>query len=439
MSQNVRSSRTKQVDSGSRREFLKQSSLAATGAVAGNLAISRMAYAAGDDTLRIGLIGCGGRGTGAAEDALASNSATNKVKLIAVADAFEDRVKGARQHFAKRGPERVDLPEERCFFGFDAYKKLIDLKEIDVVLMCTPPHFRPAHYKYAVERGKHCFVEKPVAVDAPGYRSVLETNKLAKEKGLTVVSGLCWRYEEGVRQTMQRVLDGAIGDIVAIHENYNAGTLWHRGRKPQWSEMEYQMRNWLYFTWLSGDHNVEQHVHSLDKASWVMGDSPPAHAVGLGGRQVRTDEKWGNIFDHHAVIYEYPNGVKLFAFCRQQDGTAHDVDDYFIGTKGRCTVLDNRITGETKWRYRGPKTNMYQQEHRELFNALRAGKSIFNGDYMATSTMLAILGRMATYTGQKITWEQAVNSKEDLTPEKYEWGPVSVPSLVARPGQTKFA
>jgi predicted dehydrogenase len=422
----------------SRRDFLKQSSLAATGAVAGNLAVARMAHAAGDDTLRIGLIGCGGRGTGAGEDALSTNSPTNKVKLIAVADVFEDRAKAARQHFSRRGPELADVPEDRCFWGFDAYKKLIDLEEIDVVLMCTPPHFRPAHYKYAVEHGKHCFVEKPVAVDAPGYRSVLETNKLAKEKKLTVVSGLCWRYENGVRETMQRVLDGAIGDIVAIHENYNAGTLWHRGRKPEWSEMEYQMRNWLYFTWLSGDHNVEQHVHSLDKASWVMGDQPPAHAVGLGGRQVRTDEKWGNIFDHHAVIYEYPNGVKLFAFCRQQDGTAHDVDDYFLGTKGRCTVLDNRITGETKWRYRGPKSNMYQQEHRELFNSLRAGQTIFNGDYMATSTMLAILGRMATYTGQKVTWEQAINSKEDLTPEKYEWGPVSVPSKVARPGETKF-
>jgi predicted dehydrogenase len=423
---------------GSRRDFLKQSGLATTGAVAGNLAVSRMAHAAGDDTLRIGLIGCGGRGTGAAADALSTNSATNKVKLIAIADVFEDQVKSARQRFLARGPELVDLPEERCFAGFDAYKKLIDLKEIDVVLMATPPHFRPAHYKYAVEHGKHCFVEKPVAVDAPGYRSVVETNKLAKEKGLTVVSGLCWRYEEGVRQTMQRVLDGAIGEIVAMHENYNTGYLWHRGRKPQWSEMEYQMRNWLYYTWLSGDFNVEQHVHSLDKASWAMGDKPPASAVGLGGRQTRTEEQWGNIFDHHAVIYEYANGVKLFAFCRQQDGTAGDVEDYFIGTKGRCEVLENRITGENKWRYRGAKSPMYQQEHRDLFNALRAGKSIFNGDYMATSTMLAILGRMATYTGQKITWEQAVNSKEDLTPDKYEWGSVSVPSVVAKPGRTKF-
>jgi predicted dehydrogenase len=435
---NATTSSQKAASASSRRDFLKQSGLVTTGAVAGNLAVGNMAYAAGDDTIRIGLIGCGGRGTGAAEDALSTNSATNKVKLIAIADVFEDRLKGARQRLLNRGPALVDLPEERCFAGFDAYKKLIDLKEIDVVLMATPPHFRPAHYKYAVEHGKHCFVEKPVAVDAPGYRSVVETNKLAKEKGLTVVSGLCWRYENGVRETMQRVLDGAIGDIVAIHENYNSGYLWNRPREPEWSEMEYQMRNWLYYTWLSGDHNVEQHVHSLDKASWVMGDRPPVSAVGLGGRQVRTEEKWGNIFDHHAVIYEYPNGVKLFAFCRQQDGTAHDVDDYFIGTKGRCTVLDNRITGEMNWRYRGPKPNMYQQEHRDLFNALRAGKTIFNGDYMATSTMLAILGRMATYTGQKITWEQAINSKEDLTPAKYEWGPVSVQSVVAKPGRTKF-
>ncbi|MEX0642198.1 MAG: Gfo/Idh/MocA family oxidoreductase [Pirellulales bacterium] len=419
----------------SRREFLRQGATAAAAtALAANVFSPRMAHAAGDDTLRVGLIGCGGRGLGAAADAL---GADKNLKIFALADAFPDRVVAAREQLRRSGGERVDLADERCFHGFDAYKQLIDIKEIDVVLLTTPPHFRPMHYQYAIEKGKHTFVEKPVAVDAPGYRSVLTTNEMAKQKGLAVVSGLCWRYDLGVRETMKRVLDGAIGDIVTIQENYNAGFLWHRGRKPGWSEMEYQMRNWLYFTWLSGDHNVEQHVHSLDKASWLMGDKPPLRATGLGGRQVRTDEKWGNIFDHHAVVYEYPNGVKLFAFCRQQDGTSTDTEDYFMGTRGRCEVLKHAITGGMNWSYSGPKPNMYSVEHQELYASIRAGKPIYNGDYMATSSMLAIMGRMATYTGQEVTWDQAFNSKQNLAPESYAWGPA--PEIeIALPGVTKL-
>jgi predicted dehydrogenase len=252
------------------------------------------------------------------------------------------------------------------------------------------------------------------------------------------VSGLCWRYDYGVRETMKRVLDGAIGDIVAIHENYLTGGLWHHGRQPGWSDMEWQIRNWLYFTWLSGDHNVEQHIHSLDKGCWAMHDEPPLRATGLGGRQVRTDPKYGNIFDHHAVVYEYPNDVKMFAFTRQQDGCSNDTNDYFIGTKGRANILRNVITGETTWRYDGPKPSMYQVEHNELFAAIRAGNPINNGRYMALSTMVAILGRMVTYTGKTITWDQAFNSKEDLTPPSYEFGPLPVPP-VAMPGVTQFA
>ena len=316
-------------------------------------------------------------------------------------------------------------------------KQLIDIKEIDVVLMATPPHFRPMQYRYAVEAGKHIFIEKPVGVDAPGIRSVMETNELAKKKGLSVVSGLCWRYDYGVRETMKRLLDGAVGEIVAIQENYNTGTLWHRGRKPQWSEMEYQMRNWLYFTWLSGDHNVEQHVHSLDKASWLMGDKPPISATGLGGRQVRTGAQWGNIYDHHAVVYEYANGVKVFSNCRQQSGATSDVEDYIMGSKGRARVLKHRIEGDQKWRYRGAKPSMYNVEHQELFASIRAGKPLFNGDYMATSSMLAIMGRMTTYTGKTLTWDQCINSKLDLSPTKYEWGDMEM-RPVAMPGKTPF-
>ncbi|MHB1035646.1 MAG: Gfo/Idh/MocA family protein [Pirellulales bacterium] len=420
--------------SSSRRDFLKQSTVLAGGLVAGSLAIGRSAHAAGSDTLKVGLIGCGGRGTGAAKNAL---DADKNTKLTAMGDAFADSLQASLKSLKGELGDRVDVPAERCFSGFDAYQKVID-SGVDVVILAEPPHFRPAHLKAAIAAGKHVFCEKPVAVDAPGYRSVLETTEEARKKNLNLVSGLCWRYYPNTRETMKRVLDGAIGDIMAMQVTYNAGELWHRGRKPEWSEMEYQMRNWYYFTWLSGDHNVEQHIHSLDKAAWAMRDEPPVKATGLGGRQVRTDAKYGNIFDHHAVVYEYANGVRLYSFCRQQNGCSADVSDHFMGTKGRCNVLGGySITGETNWRYRGPDVNMYDAEHQELFASIRAGKTINNGQYMAKSTMLAILGRMATYTGQTITWEQAINSKENLTPAKYEWGPIEIPQ-VPRPGTTKF-
>jgi predicted dehydrogenase len=422
--------------SSSRRDFLKQSTVLAGGLVAGSLAIGRSAHAAGSDTLKVGLIGCGGRGSGAAKNAL---NADKNTKLTAMGDAFADSLQASLKSLKGELGDRVDVPAERCFSGFDAYQKVID-SGVDVVILAEPPHFRPAHLKAAIAAGKHVFCEKPVAVDAPGYRSVLETTEEARKKNLNLVSGLCWRYYPATRETMKRVLDGAIGDIMAMQVTYNTGELWHRGRKPEWSEMEYQMRNWYYFTWLSGDHNVEQHIHSLDKAAWAMRDEPPVKATGLGGRQVRTDAKYGNIFDHHAVVYEYANGVRLYSFCRQQNGCSADVSDHFMGTKGRCNVLGGySITGETNWRYRdrGPEVNMYDVEHQELFASIRAGKTINNGQYMAKSTMLAILGRMATYTGQTITWEQAINSKENLTPAKYEWGPIEIPQ-VPRPGTTKL-
>jgi predicted dehydrogenase len=306
------------------------------------------------------------------------------------------------------------------------------------VLLCTPPHFRPAHLKAAIDAGKHVFCEKPVAVDAPGVRSCLESGEMAGKKNLNLVSGLCWRYDYGVRATMDKIKSGAIGDIVAIQENYLTGYLWHRGRKPEWSEMEYQMRNWMYFTWLSGDHNVEQHIHSLDKAMWLNDDKPPAACFGLGGRQARTEEQWGNIFDHHAVCYQWPNGVNCFAYTRQQEGCANETEDYVWGTKGRAEVLKHEVvSGTDEWKYKGDKPTMYDVEHLELYRAIREGKPINNGTYQCYSTMLAIMGRMATYTGQKITWDMAINSQESLSPEKYEWGDIKVPT-VAVPGKTAF-
>ncbi len=420
----------------SRRDFLKTSTAAAVGgAIVGGLSLSRSAHAGGDDVLKIGLIGCGGRGTGAAAQALAADK---NVKLTAMGDAFADRLQQSLANLKQQTPaEKIDVAADRCFVGFDAYQKVID-SGVDVVLLCTPPHFRPAHFKAAVAAGKHIFAEKPVAVDAQGVRSVLATAEEAKKKGLSVVSGLCYRYDLPKRETIKRIHDGEIGDIVAINVNYNTGTLWMHPRKPEWSDMEWQMRNWLYFTWLSGDHNVEQHVHSLDKAAWVMKDEPPVKAFGLGGRQVRVQPEFGQIFDHHAVVYEYANGVKLFAYTRQQAGCSVDVSDYVMGTKGTADVMHHEIKGADKWRYRGEKPNMYQVEHDELFASIRSGNPIDNSLYMARSSMMAIMGRMATYTGQTITWDQAMNSKEDLTPPKYEWGPLAV-APVAMPGITQFA
>lgn len=419
----------------SRRDFLVSSSVAAAaGGVLAAAAVPRAVHGAGSDILKVALIGCGGRGTGAAVNAMRADPNN---RLTVLADVFGDQVEQARQTLGKQIDAQYAVTTENCFVGFDAYKQVM-ASDVDVVLLCTPPHFRPMHLKAAIEAGKHVFCEKPVAVDGPGVRSVLETTELARKKNLNLVSGLCWRYDYGVRETMKQIQDGAIGEIVAIQENYLTGTLWHRGRQPTWTEMEYQLRNWLYFTWLSGDHNVEQHIHSLDKAMWLMGDKPPLKCFGLGGRQVRTGEQWGNIYDHHAVCYEWASGVKCYAFTRQQSGCKNDVDDYVQGTKGRAALLRHEVvSGDTMWKYRGDKPSMYDVEHVELFKAIRAGQTINNGVYMSYSTLLAIMGRMACYTGKEITWEDALNSQENLSPPKYEFGDIPVPT-VAMPGKTKF-
>ncbi len=423
----------------SRRNFLKTSGIVVAGTAVASMAMPRMVHAGVDDTLKIGLIGCGGRGTGAAADAL---RADKNIKLVAMGDAFADRLEQSLKTLQDeaRIKDKLAVDNDHKFVGFDAYKKVLE-SGIDVVLLTTPPHFRPMHFKAAIEAGKHVFCEKPVAVDAPGVRSVLETAELAKQKNLNVVSGLCWRYDLGKREAMSKILDGAIGDVQVMHSTYNTQALWHHGRKPEWSDMEFQMRNWLYFTWLSGDHIAEQHVHSLDKAAWVMHDEPPVKATSIAGRQVRTDEKYGNVFDHFSTVYEYANGVKLFSSCRQQAGCSTDVNDHFIGTKGYAQLMaapaPKIVAGGETWQYRGPKPSMYQVEHNELFAAVRSGKTINNGTYMARSTMMAVLGRMSGYTGQTISWDDAFNSDEDLSPAKYEFGPLSVPP-VALPGITKF-
>jgi len=418
--------RTSRPATSSRRTFL-QTSTATLAAGAATL----NAHAGGTEILRVGLIGCGGRGTGAAGQAL---SADPNVKLVACADAFEDRIVRCLGQLRGFGA-KVDVPRERRFVGFDAYKAVIESS--DVVLMATPPGFRPIHLKAAIEAGKHVFCEKPMAVDGPGVRSVLQTAELAKQKKLNLVSGFCYRYDPPKRETIQRIHDGAIGDVLALHVNYNTGTLWNRERTPEMTDMEWQMRNWYYFTWLSGDHIVEQHIHNLDKAAWVLKNAYPVAATGLGGRQVRTDPKFGHIFDHHAVIFEYQNGTKVFSFCRQMAKCANDVSDHVIGTRGSAQLMRHTIDGATQWRFRGQAENMYQVEHNELFAAIRAGRIINDGDFMAKSTLMGILGRMATYTGQKVTWDQALNSKEDLMPATLDWNAAPPPAVVALPGVNK--
>jgi predicted dehydrogenase len=428
---------TKGRDRASRRDFLKTSAAVVATATAGRLALAPNVHADGGDLLRVGLIGCGGRGTGAAAQAL---NADQNVKLVAMGDAFRDRLESSlatlRKDEAIAG--KIDVKPDHCFVGFDAYKQVI-ASSVDVVLLCAPPHFRPAHLKAAVEAGKHVFAEKPVAVDAPGVRSVLATCAEAKKKNLSVVSGLCLRFDYGHQETIKRIHEGAIGDVVAIQSNDLRGPIWMKPRQKEWSDMEWQLRNWYYFTWLSGDFNVEQHVHNLDICSWLMKDTYPVRANGIGGRQVRVGDEYGHIYDHHCVVYEFANGVKLFSQCRQQNGCAKDITNYVMGTRGTGIVSEHTLTlaGGVPWKYGGPKNNFYQTEHDDLFASIRNGKPINNGEYMSKSTLLAIMGRMATYTGKTITWDMAMNSKEDLTPAKYEWGPMSMPA-VAMPGVTKF-
>ncbi|MGD9636602.1 MAG: Gfo/Idh/MocA family protein, partial [Pirellulales bacterium] len=356
-----------------RRTFLQKTGTVAAGvALASTMAIPRAVHAGVDEKLRIGLIGCGSRGTSAAQNAL---SASPSNVLTAVGDAFDDQAKSSvrRLRRVEKIKDRIQVEDDHVFTGFDAYKQVVD-SGVDVVLHAEPPHFRPSHLAYTVAAGKHAFVEKPIAVDVPGVNSVLESCRLADEKGLAVVSGLCWRYHPAVRETVRRITeDGAIGDIVAIRSCYNTGGLWHRGDKPDWSRMEYEIRNWLYFTWLSGDCIAEQAIHSLDKTAWVQGDAHPLRAFGSGGRQQRTDPAYGNIYDHHCVFYEYPNNIEVAFMCRQQNDCSSYVDEVVLGTKGQAHLLENRIVGENPWRYEGPEADMYDLEHVALFDSIRAG------------------------------------------------------------------
>ncbi len=421
-----------------RRNFISKSAVATAGTVITSSLAADPAEKA--EVLKVGLVGCGGRGTGACRQALQADSGT---RLVAMADMFSDRLDGSLERLLAipAVSERISVPADKRFVGFDAFDQLL-ASGVDVVLLATPPHFRPVHIEKAINAGVHVFAEKPVAVDGPGIRSVLASCKLAKKKKLSVVSGLCLRHSYGLQELVHRLHDGAIGDLLSLQANDYRGSIWYKERQPDWTDMHYQMRNWYYYSWLSGDFNVEQHVHFLDVCSWAKG-AYPIKAVGMGGRHVRTEKKYGNIFDHHSIVYEYDDGAKLYSNTRQMKGCKSNMSAEIQGSAGRARFSERRngvtidAKGKDLWVYRGEGNDVYQTEHDELFASIRSGKPINNGEYMAKSTLLAIMGRMATYTGQEITWDMALNSKEVLGPEKHEWGPA--PAVrIAMPGLTKF-
>jgi myo-inositol 2-dehydrogenase / D-chiro-inositol 1-dehydrogenase len=424
------------ITSASRREFLKRSA-AVAGSVSVALAVQRSAHAAGSDMIRLGLVGCGGRGTGAARQALSADSGA---RLVAASDAFGDRLENCLRNLKKQDDvaDRVTVDADHRFTGFDGYQGVI-ASDVDAVLLATPPQFRPMQFKACIEAGKHVFAEKPVAVDAPGVRSILETNELAKQKNLCVVSGLNGRYSPVLQDLVGRIHDGAIGDVLALHAARYGGGVWVRAREPGMTDMQYQMRNWYYFTWLSGDFNVEQFVHQLDRMAWVMKDEYPVRCYATGGRQARTGPDHGHIYDHFSTVFEYAGGARVFSTTRHQRGCSNESQAFAIGSRGTADLKEGLITGDQPWQApRGTKRDTHQIEQDAFLEALRAGKVINNGEYMANSTMMAIMSRMSAYTGRSLTWEQAITSKEDLSPSAYAWDGQPPASEVAVPGLSKF-
>ncbi len=413
-----------------RRDFVKAAT-AATAAAA--FAQPLGVFAQGSDAIKVGIIGCGGRGTGAALDCL---KAAPGVEIVAMGDLVPDRVESSLARLSKEFAGRVKVPKNRQFTGFDNYKGVVAVPEVNLIVTAAPPGFRPIHLKAAVEAGKHVFMEKPVAVDPVGIRSVIASSELAKTKGLAIVAGTQRRHQDLYTEMIKRVHDGQIGEIVAAQCYWNMGDLWVKERTAGMSEIEWQCRNWLYFSWLSGDHIVEQHVHNIDVVNWAIG-ALPVNVMGMGGRQVRVAPEYGNIFDHFAVEFEYPNGVRVSSLCRQTKGCAERVEERIVGTKG-VAWSSGKITGEKPWTFEADEMNPYVQEHVHLIASIRDGKPLNEGRQVAESTMCAIMGRMSAYTGRALSWEWAMTtSKLDLSPKRYEFGPNPV-DPVAVPGTTQL-
>ena len=435
----------------SRRNFVKKTAALTTGVLTSTLPIDSFANVSNDKKLKLALVGCGGRGSGAAVQALIADE---NVELIAMADVFKDRIEksleGIKEYFGDT--KKINVNEKNIFIGFDSYIKAIDL--CDVVILTTPPGFRPLHFEYAVQNDKHIFMEKPLATDAPGVRRVLDAARVAKEKKLNVVVGLQRHYENKYINLYNKLKSDAIGKIISGQVYWNDGGVWVNKRKPEQTELEYQMRNWYYFNWICGDHILEQHIHNIDVANWFIGEYPST-AQGMGGREVRNGKDHGHIFDHHFVEFHYPGGAVISSQCRHQKNTMRRVDEVFQGTKGSITLGSGEIrdlSGNLKFSY--PKNNNwesddepnpYQVEHDKLFKSIREGSVISDAENGAKSTLSAIMGRMATYTGKKITWDEIMNSKESLVPDNLSWN--STPPIlpdedgnydVPVPGKTKF-
>lgn len=437
-------------DALTRRDVLRTTAaLAAAGLAPAGLAAAALPRRA-NPVLRIGLIGCGGRGTGAAAQALRADPDT---KLVAMGDVFKDRLDsslaGITAEMEGDAAARIDVPPERRFVGFDAYQKVIDAG-VDVVLLTSYPCFRPAHLQAAVAAGKHVFAEKPIAVDSTGIRACLDAAAKARAQNTALLVGFCWRFHPGMREAIGKLHAGALGDIATVYTNYHTSTIAKRQRKPDWSDLEFQMRNWWHFTWISGDHIVEQAVHSIDRLAWILHDKTPARVTCLGGRAARSGPEHGNVFDHFAAIYEYDDGRRAFHTCTQIDGFPGDNKDYVYASKGLAT-LDSwgakfpfralPPAADTIWNGSGNPADsgaMYQIEHNELFASIRAGSPINNGVASAHSCLMAIMARMAAYTGKTVTWQQALDAKESLVPASLDWGPMPTPD-VAIPGRTKIA
>ncbi len=408
-----------------RRDFMKKTSLAAGGGLLlSSLPVSSSAYVAANDTINVAVVGCGGRGTGAANQAL---NADEGVKIVALADLFRDRLDDCYNSLTQAHPDgnRVDVPEEHKFVGFDGYKHAIELA--DVVILATTPGYRPQHFEEAVRQGKHIFMEKPVATDAPGVRRVLQAGREAQQKNLNVVVGLQRHYQINYNEALNRVRDNAIGKITGGQVYWNSAGVWVRERQPGMTELEYQNRNWYYFNWLCGDHILEQHIHNIDVANWFI-DEYPVSAQGMGGREVRTGKDHGQIFDHHFVEFTYPSGAVIASQCRHQPDTFSRVAENLQGTGGtieldsgnKAIIKDH--DGVVLYDHDGMNDpNPYQVEHDRLFASIRNGEVINDTEYGAKSTLTAIMGRMATYSGQVITWDQAINGQEQLVPDNMTW------------------
>jgi predicted dehydrogenase len=405
----------------SRRRFIKSSSLLVAGAaVAPYLA----AHAAPDEPIKVGLIGCGGRGSGAIENV---KSADSNVTVVAVADMFPER--------ASELAKKLGLPTEMAFSGFDAYKKVVAIPDINYIILATPPGFRPIHLRAAVEAGKNVFMEKPVAVDGPGVRSVLESSEIAKQKGLSIIAGTQRRHQASYVETLKRLHDGAIGDVVALRAYWCQSLIWNHPWNSNISDMENQLRNWYHYIWLCGDHIVEQHLHNLDVCNWVMKDHPIS-AYGMGGRQGLTGR--GQIYDHFAIEYEYKGGARMFSKCRQMDGCRDNVSEAVAGTKGTSNPNNSiKVNGGEDWRFKGKERNAYEQEHVDLIKSIREGLKVNEGRQVAESTLTAIMGREAAYTGQLVEWDTVLNSTKVWMPEKLEFGALPAPEIPV-PGKYKL-